>query len=163
MKWSRNSAGDFFPPLNESWSPTGRLAVEPDPNGHRPTCILKVSYLEGPDGEGGYYEHRWSLGKGGECRDQRETFLGRKGGQDNLAPEKLAEVRRILSTLPPSDRTASLGGGVVLVSFYQGSKWSTSIYDKTSPTVQVQSLLQALTRDRSQTWRSNRRAVLRTP
>jgi hypothetical protein len=144
MKWSRNAAGDFFPPLKETQSPTGRLVVEPDPNGHRPICMLKISYLEGPDHEGGYYEHRWSLGEGGECRDQRSTFLGRKGGQGNLASEKLAEVRRILSALPPSDRTASPGAGVVLISFYQGSKWSTSVYDKASPPIQVQNLFQAL-------------------
>jgi hypothetical protein len=144
MKWSRNSAGDFLRPLKESRSPTGHLAAKLEPKGHRPICVLKVSYLVGPDREGHYYEHRWSLGEGGECCGQASTFLGRKGGEHNLGPNKLAEVRRILSTLPPPDRTVSPGGGVVLVSYYQGSKWSTSIYDKTSPPVQVQSLLQAL-------------------
>jgi hypothetical protein len=144
MKWSRNSAGEFLLPLKESRSPTGHLAVKPEPKGHRPICVLKISSLVGPDREGHYYERRWSLGEGGEWFGQASTPLGRKGSQHNLGPHKLAEVRRILSTLPPSDRTASPAGGSVLVSFYQGSKWSTRIYDKTSPPSQVQCLLQAL-------------------
>ena len=97
MKWSRDSVGDFLLPLKESRSPTGRLVVEPEPKRHRPNCVLKISYLVGPDREGQYYEQRWSLGGGGEWCHHALTPLGRKGGQNTLGPHKLAEVRRILS------------------------------------------------------------------
>src|SRR4051794_30327531 len=67
VKWSQNPSARFFPPLKGYRRPEGKFIWLVDGlNEPAPTCFLKISYLEGPDRQGRYYEQRWAFGQGGE-------------------------------------------------------------------------------------------------
>jgi hypothetical protein len=144
MKSSRSPVARFFRPAKLIRNPDGRLIRDTrGPEGPEPVCFLKISNLEGPDREGNYDERRWALGEGGEWLHKWSHLLGHRSTLSNIGPLRLAEVRRMLAALPPAGRPAS-PDGVVLISFQDQGAWSTRIYDKASPPIQVQWLFQAL-------------------
>jgi hypothetical protein len=132
MTWIQSPVGEFF----------AERQVDEEAS-----CILKVSEFLAPDREGGYYGHRWWLGRGGELRDYRTfpTGSGSHGvGQQNyLTGAELAQVQQLISNLPPPNMPSSQVYLLLVACLSKGS-WVTRVYGKAAPPPAVQDLVRVL-------------------